>query len=167
MKSIIGLIILGTLFTIPISSWAEDSASTEIDALLNFQVSPRYVLPTVPTTTKDGSNYKCLSTEEWKTVLLITNEFHGLYDWRLKVYSVLQAQHDIIKSYELKITSYEASLEIHESDRDYLSTRLDKEQQWAIKLDKSKGYEILAWKIAAGLELLAIVAGAVVVVVKD
>ena len=101
-----------------------------------------------------------MNTEEWKTVLLITHEFNGLYDWRLQVYSVLRAQQDIITSYELKISSYEASLKIHESDRTYLSTRLDKEQ-------KSKGLEILAWKIAAGLELLAIVAGAVVVVAKD
>ena len=168
MKNIIGLIVLVISCLASASAWAQHSNSaSEIDALLNFQVSPRYVLPQAPVREVDGEKLWCLDVEQRKTVMLITSEFHGLYDWRLKVYSILRAQQDIIRSYELKISSYEASLKVHESDRDYLTTRLDKEEQWGIRLEKSKGYEILAWKIAAGLELVAIVAGAVVIAVKD
>lgn len=167
MKNIIGLIVLVASFGISVCALAQDSATAEIDALLNFQVSPRYALPQAAVRDIDGEKLWCLDVEQRKTVMLMASEFHGLYDWRLKVYSILRAQRDILQSYELKISSYEASLKVHESDRDYLTTRLDKEEQWGIRLEKSKGYEILAWKIAAGLELLAIVAGAVVVVVKD
>lgn len=167
MKNIIGLTILGILLVLPSSSWAEDFALKEIDILLNFEDSPRYVLPTVTTTTMDGSTYKCLTVKEWQTVLQISNSFHGLYDWRLKVHSILKAQRDIILGYELKISSYEQTVATHEANRDYLAARLDKEKEWSLKLNKSKGLEILSWKIVAGLELVAIVVVTVVGVVKD
>ena len=167
MKNIIGLIILMTLFIAPTLSRAEDSALKEIDALLNFQDSPRYVLPTVPTTSMDGSDYKCLSVKEWQTVLQISNSFHGLYDWRLQVHSILLAQRDIIMAYELKISSYEQTAAIHEANEDYLSARLDKEKEWSLKLSRSKGLEVLSWKIVAGLELVAIVVVTVAGVMKD
>jgi hypothetical protein len=154
MKNIIFII----LFLIPVSALAKDSVVKEIDVLLDFQDSPRYVLPSVPTTEIDGTLYKCLTVDEWKTVLQISNSFHGLYDWRLQVHSILLAQQDIVMAYELKISSYEQSMATHEANRDYLSTRLDNEKTWNLKLNKSKGIEILAWKIVAGLELAAIVA---------
>jgi hypothetical protein len=166
MKNTIGLTILGILISIPLSLLAENSITSEIESLLNFQDSPRYVLPTVPTTTMDGIDYKCLSVKEWKEVLQISNSFHGLYDWRLQVHSILLAQRDIVMAYELKISSYEQSMATHEANRDYLSTRLDNEKTWNLKLNRSKGFEILAWKIVAGLELAAIVAMSVAVVTK-
>jgi hypothetical protein len=149
------------------STQQKSDTLSEIQTLLDVDMGPRYTMPSVPTTTVDGQQVKCLSTSDWKTVLLITNAFHGLYDWRLEVHSILRAQADIITAYELKISSYEASLKIHESDRDYLTTRLDKEKDWALKLEKSKGVEIMIWKITAGLELAAIVATSIVIAVKD
>ena len=173
-KSTIGLIaiLVGTLaWVLPLSTQAQEpvpsSASSLIQPLLDYPSGPRYSLPDIPSTQSDGEPVKCLNTSQWKTVILITNEFHGLYDWRLEVHSVLRAQQDIVTAYELKMSSYEESLKIHASDRTYLTTRLDKEKAWALKLERSKGLEILAWKIVAGLELVAIVAMSVTVVVKN
>lgn len=167
MRNIIGLIVATIMCIIPVISEAKESFIQEIDVLLNFQDSPRYVLPLVPTTNMGGTSYKCLTVNEWKTVLQISNAFHSLYDWRLQVHSILLAQRDIVMAYELKISSYEQSVATHEANRDYLSTRLNNEQAWSLKLNRSKGLEILAWKIVAGLELAAIVAMSVAVVVKE
>ena len=167
MKNIIGLIILPILFMIPTLSSAEESTSEEINVLLDYPISPRYVLPVISTTEINGTSYKCLSTEEWKTVLQISNAFQGLYDWRLQVHSILLAQRDIVLAFELKISSYEQTVATHEANRDYLSTRLDNEKTWNLKLNRSKGIEIVAWKIVAGLELVAILVVSVAGVVRD
>ncbi|RLC85691.1 MAG: hypothetical protein DRJ03_10895 [Chloroflexi bacterium] len=81
-------------------------------------------LPVVESTDIEGLPHKCLGHAEWKTVLLIAQDYQGLYMWRLKIEGVLAAHEDIIASYELRLTGYESMLDLKDADIEYYKVRL-------------------------------------------
>lgn len=105
-------------------------------------IGPRYTLPTVPTIVKDGDKltckldghefecmedrveYKLVSLEQWKLILLLSNQNKGLYDWRLQIQGVLDAHQQQINSYELLLKGKDQLLKIKDRDIEYYMTRL-------------------------------------------
>lgn len=90
--------------------------------------SVRYNLPSVETSTNtSGEPVKCLNVTQWQIVLKITNEYHGLYDWRLKIEGVLETHQQVITMYELMVKNFEQIIKIQNQDREYLTLRLKQE----------------------------------------
>lgn len=85
-------------------------------------------LPTVETTELEGIPHKCLDVDEWKSVLLMARAYQGLYMWRLEIRGVLVAHDQIVISYELKVSNFEAMLKIKDADLLYYKTRLKESQ---------------------------------------
>lgn len=84
----------------------------------------RRTLPTVPSRTIDGVVYKCLDTSQWNDALLLSNEYQGLFNWRLQTEAVLRAQAAIDQAYQLKIENYAAMVRVLEADRKFLNDEL-------------------------------------------
>lgn len=82
-------------------------------------------LPSVSSTDIDGVPHKCLGHSEWKTVLLIAQDYQSLFMWRLQIKGVIAAHEDIITSYDLKISNYEVMLEVKDADVEYYKERLN------------------------------------------
>jgi hypothetical protein len=104
------------------------SASSTSRAQEPSSASVRYNLPVVLTTKNTlGEEVKCLSVDQWQTVLKIANEYHGLYDWRLKIEGVLETHQQVITVYERMAQNYEQIIKLQNQDREYLTLRLKQE----------------------------------------
>ncbi len=82
-------------------------------------------LPKIETQQINGEDFKCLNTKQWQRVLLITNEYHGLYKWRLKTVDTLKLYELQIRGYETTIHHYESIMDIQANEVDYLENRID------------------------------------------
>ena len=112
--------------------------NSTLQAQERFSGSVRYNLPVVETTTNaSGETVKCLNVDQWKIVLLITNEYHGLYDWRLKIEGVLETHQQVITMYERMVKNYEQIIKFQNQDREYLTLRLNQEMD----ASKSAGFQ--------------------------
>lgn len=110
----------------------------------------RYTLPTVPTRVLEGTPYKCLDTEQWKTVLIIAREYQGLYDWRLITLSTLNAHKEIVFSYETTIGQYQAIITEKDNYIKYLKLRLDDtEKSLALTRFKGDAETYVLWAVVA------------------
>jgi hypothetical protein len=125
----------------------------------------RYSLPHPETRTIDGIEYKCLDTKQWQQVLLIGNEYHGLYDWRLEYKQATNLLEQIQNNHELIISGYEKINTIYENDRKYLQARISEEHDWGLKIQKSGSLSILTWQVISGVELAGIIALSILAVV--
>lgn len=102
----------------------------------------RRTLPTVETQEINKVQYKCLNTDQWKDILLLANDYQGLFNWRLQIEGVLRAQEAMVGAYELKISNYEAMLKIREADRNFLTDEIkridekNKRQTFEDRLEK-------------------------------
>ena len=102
----------------------------------------RRTLPVVQTREIDKVQYKCLDTPQWQDVLVLANDYQGLFNWRLKMEGVLAAQTTLIAAYELKINNYEAILKIKDADRNFLTKQIEsaeekgKRQEFEDRLEK-------------------------------
>jgi len=92
-------------------------------------VSQRRTLPVVQTREIDKIQYKCLDTQQWQDVLVLANDYQGLFNWRLKMEGVLAAQTTLIAAYELKINNYEAILKIKDADRNFLTKQIESAEE--------------------------------------
>jgi len=89
----------------------------------------RRTLPVVQTREIDKIQYKCLDTQQWQDVLVLANDYQGLFNWRLKMEGVLAAQTTLIAAYELKINNYEAILKIKDADRNFLTKQIESAEE--------------------------------------
>lgn len=89
----------------------------------------RYNLPEVDTEHRDTGDYKCLSTEQWKRVLLIANDYKGLYDWRLKIQGTLDAHALLVVSYEATIKNLGEQIKEYKRDSEYWQLRLKQTEE--------------------------------------
>jgi hypothetical protein len=84
----------------------------------------RRTLPTVASRQLDGVTVKCLDAQQWQDVLVLANEYQGLFNWRLQTEAVLRAQAAIDQAYQLKIDNYAAMVRVLEADRKFLNDEL-------------------------------------------
>jgi hypothetical protein len=82
----------------------------------------RLPMPTIQEV--DGDKLMCTTAKGWQKVMLMANDYQGLFMWRLKIEGALGAHNDIVAAYELKISSYEATIKVLQADRDYRTTRI-------------------------------------------
>ena len=112
MKYLVALVLL----LAPVSTLSEE-----------LEENPYKTLRTLPTPaiqTIEGEKFVCTDKEGWRTVMLMAVDYQGLFMWRLEIQGVLDAHDDITQAYELKITSYEASLKLLQEERTYQKTRV-------------------------------------------
>jgi hypothetical protein len=124
-----------TLFLLILFPWISTPVLAE-------DIQIRRALPVVETQEINKVQYKCLNTDQWKDVLLLANDYQGLFNWRLQMEGVLKAQETLVEAYELKIGNYEAMLKIREADRKFLTDELkridekNKRQAFEERLEK-------------------------------
>lgn len=131
--------------------------------------SVRYNLPVVETSKNlQGEEVKCLNVNQWKTVQLIANEYHGLYDWRLQIEGVLKTHEQMISTYEQMLKNYEQVIKFQNQDREYLTLRLNQEIKAAksIKL-QDKIEKVGLWAIVVVETLTLGILGARMVIVNQ
>ena len=109
----------------------------------------RYTLPKVPITyTAEGAPQKCLSTDQWKVVVLMASDYRGLYDWRLETLGILSAHAALAQSYELTIKNLNAQIGVLKKDREYLTLRLEQSYKFGQQQVKSRKVErIMMWAV--------------------
>ena len=109
----------------------------------------RYTLTKVPTTFDENKMpQKCLNTQQWKTVMLMSSDYRGLYDWRLKTLGTLAAHDKLVGSYELMLKTKDMRIDELKRDRKYLTMRLDQSYQFGQSQVKSRKIErIMMWAV--------------------
>lgn len=107
-----------------------------------------YRLPMPTIQEVDGDKLMCTTAKGWQKVMLIANDYQGLYMWRLQIEGALAAHDDIILGYELKISSYESSLKLLQSERDYQKTRVGELESALLKGNSGHKVEkFLMWGV--------------------
>jgi len=125
------------------------------------QETVRYTLPDVPTLVRDGAKitctrdgmeydcikekteYKLLTFAQWQTILLLANEYKGLYDWKLETLGALEAHNDVVNYYEDLLENKDQIIKNYKQDIKYLSLRMKQENEKAdknsfnVKLERS------------------------------
>jgi len=118
-------------------------------------------MPSVSTTTTaEGVAQKCYNVEQFKTLLLIVSDYHGLYDWRLTTLGILSANKSIINSYELALSNKDNQIKVLTQDREFLNLRLKQSYKVAESQSKSLQIErILMWGVIVVQSGVILVAG--------
>jgi len=113
-------------------------------------------LPTPSIQEIDGEKLMCTTAKGWQKVMLIAVDYRGLYMWRLEIQGVLTAHDAIIQAYELKISSYEATIKTLQAERSYQKTRVGELE--TVLFTGGKSYKIekmLMWGVIL-IETIAI-----------
>ena len=105
-------------------------------------------LPTPTIEEIDGETHVCTTVKGWQNVVLLAADYQGLFKWRLKIQGVLEAHNDIVAAYELKISSYEATIKLLHANSDYHKTRIGELETSLLSGSKSHKIEkILMWGV--------------------
>jgi hypothetical protein len=162
---------------VPVPAIAQSTISVELPAeaesLISAPLNPKVQLPTVETTqvrngviqprtgAPEGTQYKCLNVDEWKTVLIISTEYSGLYQWRLQMHGVVSGMLFIIQQTDALVQNYELQLTVYRQDREYLQLRLEQTINAVGKSERNYKIEKIAlWGVilvqAAGIVILSV-----------
>ena len=126
------------LLLVPVTTFAGDENP--------YKTLRRLPVPTVQVV--DGEKLACTTTDGWQNVMLLANDYQGLFMWRLEIEGALKAHDDIVQAYELKISSYESTIKLLQEERSYQGTRIG-ELESALVTGNS-GYKIekgLMWGV--------------------
>jgi len=105
-------------------------------------------LPTPTIEEIDGETRVCTTVKGWQNVALLAADYQGLFKWRLKIQGALDAHNDIVTAYELKISSYEATIKLLQADNDYRKTRVGELETSLLSGSKSHKIEkVLMWSV--------------------
>jgi len=84
-----------------------------------------YKLPVPEKCNVEDEEKWCIDLDDWKTIVLMANDYRGLFMWRLEISGALDAHEDVIMGYDLKVQALENSLSILQKERDYKNTRIE------------------------------------------
>lgn len=134
-------LIVFILLLVPAAVFAQDEIETNPYTQL-------YTLPMPAIQEIGGDKLLCTTAKEWQKVMLIANDYRGLFMWRLEIQGALAAHDEIVQAYELKITSYEASIKLLKEDRTYYKTRVGELESALLAGGKSHKVEkMLMWGV--------------------
>ena len=117
------------------------------------EMGPRLRLPEVPTVTFDegmpdkpiaNGQYKVVSVEQWKAILMVAVAYQGLYDWRLQTQGALKAYKEMEYHYDSMLENLNLQISTLSEHNEYLTLRLNQAQKTQHKITLSARMEKIA-----------------------
>lgn len=111
-------------------------------------------------------DYKCFATPEYKELLLITNEYQALYDWRVDHEIILNTFKMMGEIYDTRIENFTEQVSYLKNERNSLVAQITSDHKYILRLKEQEGRSSLGWKIVAGIEMVGLVALSITAAVK-
>ena len=125
-------------------------------------LGPRIKLPKVETRTVRGDDgfscvdCKVLTGELWGTVAALAKQNKTAIEIVEQHEKTINDMDQEIATYKAEVRALELEVSLLNSDRDYLRARIKAGDEAFLKLQKGRTAELVAWKVAAAVELVAI-----------
>ena len=141
-----------------ISEWADLPPETPI--------KPKMRLPDGMDYRVDKQDYKCYAVNEYKTLVLLSNEYQALYDWRVDHEVMLRTFKLMGDTYDTRIANFKEQVASLKGERSMFVKQLSADQQYILQLKTQETRASLGWKIVAGIEMVGLVALSITAAVK-
>jgi uncharacterized protein YeeX (DUF496 family) len=141
-----------------VPEWTELPTETPIKAKIRLPDGMTYQI--------GKQDYKCFSTPEYKDLLLLTNEYQALYDWRVDHEIILNTFKMMGEIYDTRVDNFTEQVSFLKTERNSLVAQIKSDHKYILRLKEQEGRASIGWKIVAGIEMAGLVALSITAAVK-
>jgi hypothetical protein len=129
-------------------------------------IGPKLKLPEGTIQAINKVEYTCYNFEEYKDLLILSNSYQSLYDWRVKTDAIIISWQNLDKIYLERLANRKEQVDTLKIDRTYILKQLEDQRKYILDLQGRKDATVVGWKVVSAIELAAIVALSITMAVK-